>query len=54
MINPRDYCQELYRWLDELKAVVKVATWEVEIISKALDAVRDRLPRVETDSRCQL
>jgi hypothetical protein len=45
--HPRDYCKELTSWIDELKSLVKGGNWEVEIITKSLDAVRERIVRIE-------
>lgn len=46
--HPREYMKELLLWMDDLKNVVKGGHWEVEIISKALEAVRERMTHVES------
>ncbi len=45
--NAHEFCADLYRWLDELKRVLKGGNWEVEIMGKAIDSVVDRLHTIE-------
>ena len=46
--SPKELCTELYRWLVELKQVLKGGNWEVEIMGKALDSVIERMKSVES------
>lgn len=46
--SAKEFCTDLYRWLDELKQVLKGGNWEVEIMGKAIDTVIERLHAVES------
>jgi hypothetical protein len=46
--QPKDFCQDLYRWMTELRSLVKGGHWEVEIISKTLESIHTRIEKVES------
>lgn len=47
--NPQEYYNEIYSWIRELKNFLKGDTWEIDILSQALDSTLNRLETIKPE-----